>query len=48
MISHSETSSRCIVCKIELNDINTKVVRNPKYSKYRNVVCSRCFDEYYP
>ncbi len=48
MISQNETLGHCIVCKAELNSINTKVIRNPKYFKYRNLVCNRCFDDYYP
>lgn len=48
MISQNETLGHCIVCKDELNSVNTKVIRNPKYFKYKNLVCNRCFDEYYP
>lgn len=40
--------NKCILCKTELDSLNTKVVENPKYLRYRNLVCNACFDEYYP
>ncbi len=48
MTFHNEISTKCIVCRIKLDDFNTKVVENPKYLKYRNLVCNICFDKYYP
>ncbi len=38
----------CIVCKTKLTINNTKIIGNKKYTKYKNLVCNRCFDEYYP
>jgi hypothetical protein len=40
--------STCIICKIALNNECTKVDKNPKYLKYRGIVCNKCFDQYYP
>lgn len=48
MVLRNKVTSRCIVCRTELNGFNTKVVENPRYLKYRSLVCNTCFDEYYP
>ena len=48
MISPQKMHHKCILCKTKLDSLNTKVVENPKYLKYRNLVCNACFDEYYP
>ena len=48
MVSQSRTSKSCIVCKMDLTVINTKVNKNQKYSKYREIVCNDCFNIYYP
>lgn len=48
MILPENMHNNCILCKTKLNSMNTKVVKNPKYLKYRNLVCNTCFDEYYP
>jgi len=33
---------------MELTMNNTKVNKNQKYSKYRELVCNDCFNIYYP
>jgi len=38
----------CIVCKNNLTKENTKVKDNRKYIKYKKIVCSNCFRNYYP
>ena len=48
MILPDEIQNKCILCKTKLNSLNTKVVENPKYLRFRNLVCNTCFDEYYP
>lgn len=48
MVLPDEIHDRCFLCKSRLNNFNTKVIENPKYLKYRNIVCNACFDEYYP
>ena len=48
MVFHNKVSGNCILCRTKLDDFNTKVIENPKYLKYRNLVCNICFDEYYP
>ena len=39
---------KCIVCATSLDVNNTKVTKNQKYIRYRNLVCNKCFDVYYP
>ena len=38
----------CLICKKYLTKDNTKVEENQKYNKYRRIICSDCFKEYYP
>jgi hypothetical protein len=38
----------CIVCKNSLTKENTKVKENQKYIKYKKIICSSCFKDYYP
>jgi hypothetical protein len=38
----------CIVCKNRLTKENTKVKENQKYIKYKKIICSSCFKDYYP
>ena len=41
-------NNMCIVCKNNLTKENTRVKENQKYIKYRKIVCSSCFKDYYP
>jgi hypothetical protein len=43
-----ERNKICIVCKNNLTKENTKVKENQKYVKYKKIICSSCFKEYYP
>jgi hypothetical protein len=38
----------CIICKNNLTKENTKVKENQKYNKYKKIICSNCFKDYYP
>ncbi len=38
----------CLICKKNLTKDNTKVKENQKYNKYRKIICSNCFEDYYP
>lgn len=38
----------CIICKKPLLTENTKSGSNKKYLRYRKIVCSECFNIYYP
>ncbi len=38
----------CIICKNNLTKDNTKVKENQKYTKYKKIICSNCFKDYYP
>lgn len=38
----------CLICSDMLMSNNTKVNSNPRYLKYKNLVCSECFNQYYP
>jgi len=48
MSKQVKQKSTCIICKIILSNNLTKVTENPKYLKYRDMVCNKCFDQYYP
>lgn len=43
-----ENKQVCIICKEMLLTENTKIGLNKKYLRYRNIVCMKCFNIYYP
>lgn len=48
MSPQANSKPRCIICKIILSNDCTKVNKNPRYLKYKGIVCNKCFDQYYP
>jgi hypothetical protein len=48
MTEQANPKLTCIICKIILSNEITKVDKNPKYLKYKGIVCNKCFDQYYP